>query len=113
MTFNTISWKIEDDIGHLVLTQPPENTMNREFFDEFTLLTREVLPTASFKAMVVYGKGRHFSAGANPQELLIEGGKMFGSKSNFNGKTSVCYCRLNSLGNDFFVGRLRKYHFKS
>jgi len=34
MELETIIWKIEDGIGHLVLNQPPANTMTRQFFDE-------------------------------------------------------------------------------
>jgi enoyl-CoA hydratase/carnithine racemase len=65
----TIDWKIEDDIGHLVLSQPPANIMTRLFFEELALLTREILPQADFKALIIYGKGRHFSAGADHYDL--------------------------------------------
>jgi len=67
--FKTISWKIEDDIGHLVLNQPPANTMSRTFFDEFRDLTTDILPDAPVKALIIYGNGRHFSAGADHVDL--------------------------------------------
>jgi enoyl-CoA hydratase/carnithine racemase len=69
MMFKTISWKIEDDIGHLVLNQPPANTMTRHFFDELNFLTREIIPEAGIKSLVIYGNGRHFSAGADHYDL--------------------------------------------
>lgn len=69
MMFRTISWKIENDIGHLVLDQPPANTMSRTFFDEFRELTTSILPGVKFKALVIYGAGRHFSAGADHIDL--------------------------------------------
>ncbi|MFO7614875.1 MAG: hypothetical protein R6W71_09580, partial [Bacteroidales bacterium] len=69
MMFKTIDWQIKDDIGHLVLNQPPANTMTRLFFDELGHLTRHVIPGIAMKALVMYGKGRHFSAGADHHEL--------------------------------------------
>jgi enoyl-CoA hydratase len=69
MLLKTIDWKIENDIGHLVLCQPPANTMTRQFFEEMSLITRGILPRADFKALIIYGKGRHFSAGADHYEL--------------------------------------------
>jgi enoyl-CoA hydratase len=73
--FETITWKIEDQIGHLVLAQPPANTMTRHFFDELHVLTSEVMPVSDFKALVVYGRGRHFSAGADPADLIARIGE--------------------------------------
>lgn len=69
MDFNTIHWKTEERIGHLAMAQPPANTMNRMFFHELNLLTTEVMPGSGIKALVVYGTGRHFSAGADPADL--------------------------------------------
>jgi len=66
---NTISWKIENGIGHLVLNQPPANTMTRDFFDELNLLTRQIIPKARIKSLIIYGNGRHFSAGADHYDL--------------------------------------------
>jgi enoyl-CoA hydratase/carnithine racemase len=69
MILKTISWKIEDDIGRLVLNQPPANTMTRHFFDELNLLTTEIIPGSDIKSLVIYGNGRHFSAGADHYDL--------------------------------------------
>jgi enoyl-CoA hydratase/carnithine racemase len=69
MLLKTIDWKIENDIGHLVLSQPPANTMSRLFFEELALLTRDTIPRADMKALIIYGKGRHFSAGADHYDL--------------------------------------------
>jgi len=65
----TISWKIENGIGHLVLNQPPANTMTRYFFDELNLLTLEIIPESEIKSLVIYGNGRHFSSGADHYDL--------------------------------------------
>lgn len=65
----TIKWYIENEIGHLILNQPPANTMNRLFFDELRIMTSEIIPQAGAKAIIIYGNGRHFSSGADPAEL--------------------------------------------
>jgi enoyl-CoA hydratase len=65
----TIDWKIEDDIGHLILDQPPANTMTRLFFDELTIITSKIVAQAAIKAIIIYGNGRHFSSGADPYEI--------------------------------------------
>jgi enoyl-CoA hydratase/carnithine racemase len=69
MLYQTISWEIKNDIGHLVLNQPPANTMTRHFFDELNIITREVIPQSGAKALIIYGNGRHFSSGADHCDL--------------------------------------------
>jgi enoyl-CoA hydratase len=69
MVLKTIAWKIEHDIGHLMLNQPPANTMTWLFFDELSIITHEIIPQSDIKAIVVYGSGRHFSSGADPYDL--------------------------------------------
>ncbi len=65
----TITWKTENEIGHLILNQPPANTMTRLFFDELSIITSRIVAQSSVKAIIIYGSGRHFSAGADPSEL--------------------------------------------
>jgi enoyl-CoA hydratase/carnithine racemase len=69
MVLRTINWKIENSIGHLMLNQPPANTMTQLFFDELSILIRETIPQSDIKALLIYGNGRHFSSGAEPFEL--------------------------------------------
>jgi len=69
MILKATNWKIEHDIGHLVLNQPPANMMTRLFFDELRLLTKEIIPQSAIKALIIYGNGRHFSAGADHYDL--------------------------------------------
>jgi enoyl-CoA hydratase/carnithine racemase len=69
MMLKTINWKIENEIGHLMLDQPPANTMTRRFFDEMCIITRQIIPLSAIKAIIIYGNGRHFSSGADPAEL--------------------------------------------
>jgi enoyl-CoA hydratase/carnithine racemase len=69
MILKTIHWKIENDIGHLILNQPPANTMTRLFFEELGILVHEIIPHSAVKALIIYGNGRHFSAGADHYDL--------------------------------------------
>ena len=75
---NTISFEISDDgVGHMVMNQPPANQMTMEFFSEFTLFVEELKEMKSLKALVISGRGRHFSSGADLDGLL----KLAGSGS--------------------------------
>jgi enoyl-CoA hydratase/carnithine racemase len=68
--YNTIEYDFHDGIGHLVINQPPSNTMTVEFFMELGFLVEEIRKSNAIRAMVISGKGRHFSSGANVDELL-------------------------------------------
>lgn len=68
--YTTIEWKVEEMIGHLVLNQPPNNSMGNLFFRELGDLVRNVIPDEKINAILVYGKGRHFSSGAELKDLL-------------------------------------------
>lgn len=65
----TISWEIVKDVGHLVLNQPPANELTTDFFLEFNDLVLNIIPVSNLKAVLIYGQGRHFSSGANLDEL--------------------------------------------
>lgn len=69
MELKTIDWKVEDGIGHLILNTPPANIMTGDFFNELEFITSSVMPKLSLKALMIYGKGRHFSAGADHANL--------------------------------------------
>lgn len=67
--FEALGWRIEKGIGLLALNKPPANTMTRKFFDELSEFTLRVLPGSGIRALVIYGNGRHFSAGADHGDL--------------------------------------------
>jgi enoyl-CoA hydratase len=52
------------------MNQPPANQMTIEFFNEFNNLVNKMRNMSDLKAIVISGKGRHFSSGANLEELL-------------------------------------------
>jgi enoyl-CoA hydratase/carnithine racemase/phosphopantetheinyl transferase (holo-ACP synthase) len=68
--FKTLIWQIDDCIGHLILNQPPSNSMNKLFFEELKMLHLDLIPKTDLKAIIISGKGRHFSSGADLNELL-------------------------------------------
>ncbi len=70
MNNQPILLNVADSIAHFILNNPPKNEMNAFFFDELTRLRKEVFPTLSVKGMLIYGKGRHFSSGANIADLM-------------------------------------------
>ncbi len=73
--YTTIDWHIEDDVGHLVLNQPPTNRMNLLFFEELDHLTSNIIPQSDLKALLIYGKGRHFSSGAELSDIIDSSAK--------------------------------------
>ncbi|MDD4603278.1 MAG: enoyl-CoA hydratase/isomerase family protein [Bacteroidales bacterium] len=66
----TLQWRIEDNIGWLAINQPPANTMSLEFFRDFQEAIQIVEHTDGLKALIIHANGRHFSSGANLDELL-------------------------------------------
>lgn len=59
--------------GALVLDAPPRNATDRALFQELSVLTRDVLPGLDVDGLVVRGAGRHFSSGADLDELRRSG----------------------------------------
>jgi enoyl-CoA hydratase len=67
---NTISFSLTDGIGHLELNRPPGNPMTGEFFSEFNEMVDEMRGIRGLNAIVISSRGRHFSSGADLEELL-------------------------------------------
>ena len=68
--FKTLSFDLTDGIGHIVISQPPSNKMTVEFFLELGLLVGKLRKLQGLMAIVISGEGRHFSSGAQLDELL-------------------------------------------
>lgn len=66
----TIQWEINNGSGLLTLNQPPSNKMNKLFFEELKMLTSEVIPASGISSLIIHGSGRHFSSGADIDDLL-------------------------------------------
>jgi len=69
--FITIRWTVDEGIGLLMINQPPSNTMTLRFFAEFGRWTDLVSHDTGLKAVIIHGNGRHFSSGADLNELLV------------------------------------------
>lgn len=59
----------KNKIGFLVLNRPPKNEMDAVFFAELSHFLKNILPPLKLKGLIVTGEGRHFSSGANVDEL--------------------------------------------
>ncbi|MEI7662902.1 MAG: enoyl-CoA hydratase/isomerase family protein [Bacteroidota bacterium] len=68
--FHTIRWSVEDGIGLLLIGHPPSNSMTMEFFAEFRRWMKLISEVDALNAIVIHGNGRHFSSGADLDELL-------------------------------------------
>jgi len=69
MNNEPILWYIKDNIGHLVLNDPPSNKMSVLFFKRFHRIIEKV-KKSKIQALLIYGTGRHFSSGADLKDLL-------------------------------------------
>src|SRR5271157_2469821 len=69
-SLNTLSFNITDGIGHIELIRPPANPMTSEFFTEFNDLVDDLKVLKGLNAIIISSRGRHFSSGANLEELL-------------------------------------------
>ena len=70
VNYKTISFELDHGIGHLLLDQPPSNKMTIDFFTEFHHLLDWLPSVENLNALVISGRGRHFSAGADLDQLL-------------------------------------------
>ncbi len=70
MENNSISWNIENNIAYINLQSPPKNEMNTNFFEEFTQIISQIECTESLRGLIINAKRRHFSSGANVEQLL-------------------------------------------
>jgi enoyl-CoA hydratase/carnithine racemase len=66
---STVRIREDDGICHAILNSPPRNTMSTRFFQEFSFLADTHLPNLDVQGMLLYGAGRHFSSGADVDQL--------------------------------------------
>jgi len=68
--YQTVNWRLEHDIGFIELNSPPANSMNKLFFVELRDIADRALNNQQVKAIIISGRGRHFSSGADINDLL-------------------------------------------
>ena len=100
--YNTLQFFVTDNIGHLVLNKPPANRMNHLFFNELKNIVNLEIPAVDIKALIVSANGRHFSSGADLNEMMlnIADDKSFSKENKYpafleeNNKTFLALSRL-------------------
>lgn len=68
--FTHLRWTFSEGIGYLYLDHPPSNEMNQAFLEEFERIIPVIRRESSLRGIICSGNGRHFSSGANLDELL-------------------------------------------
>lgn len=63
-----LEYHVEDEIGTIVLSNPPQNTLLRPAFEDRSTL-ESFFDRRELKGVIIKGAGRHFSAGADLEEL--------------------------------------------
>ena len=64
-----LSLEVKGKIAYLIIDSPPRNQMGIEFFKELSYLNGSVFPELKVKGMIIYGRGRHFSSGAEISQI--------------------------------------------
>lgn len=64
-----IYYKNINNIIHLVLNSPPKNEMTFDFFDILFSVITNIHTEKDIRGLIIYSNGRHFSSGANIDEL--------------------------------------------
>ncbi len=74
-----VRFEIKDQIGYLVLNAPPENRMTTLFFNMLHEIVKEIECIDSIKGLIMCSEGRHFSSGADLNELaeMVNGKKSY------------------------------------
>lgn len=67
---NTILYEEKENISYLQINMPPANKMIPEFLQEIVEVLRHYTLKTTTKGVIVYGKNRHFSSGADVEKLL-------------------------------------------
>ncbi|HTX88293.1 MAG TPA: enoyl-CoA hydratase/isomerase family protein [Bacteroidales bacterium] len=65
----TVQWEVRDSVGILSLAHPPENFLTEPEFVPLEKL-QEWVEAGEVRALVITGTGRHFSAGADREEVF-------------------------------------------
>lgn len=73
--FDNVKYIEEERIGYLYLTAKHGNKMTKNFLQELAYVCKEVILKADIDGLIILGKGRHFSSGADVDQLIEGIGK--------------------------------------
>lgn len=68
--FKTLRYEEVHNIATIWINMPPANKMIPEFFEEIVCVIDEYALNSETKGIIICGKGRHFSSGADVKQLL-------------------------------------------
>lgn len=69
MNYETIIYLKEEEIAVIFLNHPPVNSLNRKILDELSKVFSEIEKDNEIKAVIITGKDKFFSAGADISEF--------------------------------------------
>lgn len=64
-----VSFEEKNNIGYVVINDAPANKMTAKFLEEFIIMVREYIAKSKVQGIIISGKGRHYSSGADVEEL--------------------------------------------
>lgn len=67
----TVELEMKEDIAYLSINMPPANKMTPQFLTEIVEVIEEYVLNTEAKGVIISGKGRHFSSGADVTKLLL------------------------------------------
>lgn len=65
-----LTWNIKDNIGYLLLDQPPHNSLDNNFFMEWKNWLAGQKEWGALNGIIISGKGRHFSSGTDVEQMI-------------------------------------------
>lgn len=95
---NSAARKSDKDIQILELCSPPANLTDHLFFEEMAEIITILDTTKDCKGLIVRGQGRHFSSGADIEELIDRlGHDDQGTMLELNSRSLSIFTRLSQL----------------
>jgi enoyl-CoA hydratase/carnithine racemase len=70
MSQNLVEYSVKNNLGFIQLVAAPKNEMNTLFFQEFNQIVQSIKNDLNIQGLIIQANGRHFSSGANTDELL-------------------------------------------
>lgn len=65
-----IRLEVKDRVASIILDAPPDNRMDRQFFDQLNSVMQKI-EYLEIGALLIYSSGRHFSAGADVEDIKM------------------------------------------
>lgn len=103
MKFQKISYEEKGHIGYIIINDPPANMMTADFFRELILLVRCYVIGSPKQGIIISGRGRHFSSGADVEQLKeIVGTQSLGNSDGSVTAYPVWYLENRNTFNYFY-----------